>query len=248
MRRDRRDGASQVPRRRVVMLATVIVILVQQMAVMCAATDRGAAAGLGHLGRSVVPAGLPRRPTSWSPLFPFPRTAFHARPPGCCSARSSASPLGWSPATVQRLSSALLLVCAPRGWQLSHLVKHPRVDVLDARLRERGWPAILSMADDSCGAVLRAQLRGGRPPRCGCCPTRSRRSSACCPAPPPSSSSVMRSRENISPLLFLVSLCTASLGVAGMVYEIRHTPPPPQGAHVGAGLPYERKPSRPSRP
>jgi uncharacterized membrane protein YdjX (TVP38/TMEM64 family) len=26
---------------------------------------------------------------------------------------------------------------------------------------------------------------------------------------------------NVSPLLFLVSLCTASLGIAGLVYEIR---------------------------
>ena len=26
---------------------------------------------------------------------------------------------------------------------------------------------------------------------------------------------------NVSPLLFLVSLCTASLGVAGLIYEIR---------------------------
>ncbi|MCH9732120.1 MAG: hypothetical protein K0U84_21010, partial [Actinomycetia bacterium] len=26
---------------------------------------------------------------------------------------------------------------------------------------------------------------------------------------------------NVSPLLFLVSLCTASIGIAGLVYEIR---------------------------
>ncbi len=34
-----------------------------------------------------------------------------------------------------------------------------------------------------------------------------------------------------SPLLFLVSLCTATLGVTGLVIEIRHYPaaPPPQG-------------------
>ena len=39
---------------------------------------------------------------------------------------------------------ALLLVRAA-GWQLDRLVRHPRVEALDARLRQRGWPAVLSM-------------------------------------------------------------------------------------------------------
>ena len=36
---------------------------------------------------------------------------------------------------------------------------------------------------------------------------------------------------NVSPLLFVVSLCTASLGIAGLIYEIRtHRRAPPRAA------------------
>jgi uncharacterized membrane protein YdjX (TVP38/TMEM64 family) len=31
------------------------------------------------------------------------------------------------------------------GWQLSRLVSHPAVDAVDARLRQRGWPVIMSL-------------------------------------------------------------------------------------------------------
>jgi uncharacterized membrane protein YdjX (TVP38/TMEM64 family) len=92
--------------------------------------------------------------------------------------------------------------------------------VLDARLRERGWPAILSMrmipavpfsvlnyaAGASAVRVLPYTL-------------------ASFVGLVPGTAAVVILGDaltgNISPLLFLVSLCTASLGVAGMVYEIR---------------------------
>ena len=39
---------------------------------------------------------------------------------------------------------ALLLVRAA-GWQLNRLVRHQAVDPLDARLRDRGWLAVISL-------------------------------------------------------------------------------------------------------
>ena len=31
------------------------------------------------------------------------------------------------------------------GWQLSSLVSHPAIETVDARLRQRGWLAVLSL-------------------------------------------------------------------------------------------------------
>src|SRR4029077_20447551 len=91
---------------------------------------------------------------------------------------------------------------------------------LDARLRERGWPAIVSMrmippvpfsvvnyaAGASAGRGLPYTLAtfGGLLP---------------------GTAAVVILGDaltgNVSPLLFVVSLCTASLGIAGLIYEIR---------------------------
>jgi uncharacterized membrane protein YdjX (TVP38/TMEM64 family) len=114
---------------------------------------------------------------------------------------------------------ALLLVRAV-GLQLSRLVRHPRVDSLDARLRDRGWPTVMSMrmipavpfsvlnyaAGASAVRVLPYTL-------------------ATLAGLLPGTAAVVILGDaltgNVSPLLFLVSFCTASLGVAGLVYEIR---------------------------
>jgi uncharacterized membrane protein YdjX (TVP38/TMEM64 family) len=99
-------------------------------------------------------------------------------------------------------------------------VRHPRVDSLDARLRERGWPTIVSMrlipavpfsvmnyaAGVSAVRVLPYTL-------------------ASFVGLIPGTSAVVILGDaltgNVSPLLFVVSLCTASLGLAGLIYEIR---------------------------
>jgi uncharacterized membrane protein YdjX (TVP38/TMEM64 family) len=150
-------------------------------------------------------------------VFPFPRTAF------TLSAGLLFGPLlGVSLAVLASTISALIALFLVRasGWQLSRLVKHPRVDVLDARLRARGWPAILSMrmipvvpfsvlnyaAGASAVRVVPYTL-------------------ASAVGLLPGTAAVVILGDaltgNISPLQFLVSLCTASLGVAGLVYEIR---------------------------
>lgn len=150
-------------------------------------------------------------------VFPFPRTAF------TLAAGLLFGPLlGVSLAVVASTISALIALSLVRasGWQLSRLVEHSRVDVLDARLRARGWLAILSMrmipvvpfsvlnyaAGASAVRVVPYTL-------------------ASAVGLLPGTAAVVILGDaltgNISPLQFLVSLCTASLGVAGMVYEIR---------------------------
>jgi uncharacterized membrane protein YdjX (TVP38/TMEM64 family) len=207
--------AAQLPRRRVVMMATAIVILVA----VAVWVPLPSAVQLRDWATSVGP---------WFPLaflaahivitvFPFPRTAF------TLAAGLLFGPLlGVSLAVVASTISALIALFLVRasGWQLSRLVKHPRVDVLDARLRARGWPAILSMrmipvvpfsvlnyaAGASAVRVVPYML-------------------ASAVGLLPGTAAVVILGDaltgNISPLQFLVSLCTASLGVAGLIYEIR---------------------------
>jgi uncharacterized membrane protein YdjX (TVP38/TMEM64 family) len=207
--------AAQLPRRRVVMLATAIVILVA-VAVLVPlptavqlrdwATSVGPWFPLAFLGAHIVVT-----------VFPFPRTAF------TLAAGLLFGPLlGVAIGVVASTTSAIiaLLLVRAAGWQLSRLVKHPRIDVLDARLRARGWPAILSMRmipavpfsvlNYAAGASAVRVLPYALASFFGLLP---------------GTAAVVILGDaltgNVSPLLFLVSLCTASLGVAGMVYEIR---------------------------
>jgi uncharacterized membrane protein YdjX (TVP38/TMEM64 family) len=150
-------------------------------------------------------------------VFPFPRTAF------TLAAGLLFGPwLGVSIAVVASTLSAVLALVLVRaaGWQLSKLVRHPRVDSLDARLRDRGWVSVLSMrmipavpfsvlnyaAGASAVRVLPYTL-------------------ATVVGLTPGTAAIVILGDaltgNISPLLFLVSLCTAGLGVAGLVYEVR---------------------------
>ena len=114
---------------------------------------------------------------------------------------------------------ALLLVRAA-GWHLDRLVSHPRIDAVNARLAERGWPTVLSMrmipavpfsvlnyaAGSSAVRVLPYAL-------------------ATFAGLAPGTAAVVLLGDaltgTVSPLLFLVSLCTASVGIAGLAYEIR---------------------------
>jgi uncharacterized membrane protein YdjX (TVP38/TMEM64 family) len=94
------------------------------------------------------------------------------------------------------------------------------VDSLDARLRERGWPAVMSMRMIPAVPFSVANYAGG--------------ASAVRLLPYtlatlvgllPGTAAVVILGDaltgNVSPLLFVVSLCTASLGIAGLIYEIR---------------------------
>ena len=75
-------------------------------------------------------------------VFPFPRTAF------TLTAGLMFGPLlGVAIAVVASTASAViaLLLIRAVGWQLNRLVRHPKIDSLDARLRLRGWPTVISM-------------------------------------------------------------------------------------------------------
>jgi uncharacterized membrane protein YdjX (TVP38/TMEM64 family) len=150
-------------------------------------------------------------------VFPFPRTAFTLAA-GLLFGPLIGVPLAVVASTVSAVI-ALLLVRAV-GWQLSRLVRHPRVDSLDARLQERGWPAIVSMRmipavpfsvlNYAAGATAVRVLPYTLATFAGLLP---------------GTSAVVILGDaltgNVSPLLFLVSLCTASIGIAGLIYEIR---------------------------
>ena len=85
--------------------------------------------------------------------LPFPRTAF------TLAAGLLFGPLlGITLAVVASTISALfaLLLIRALGWQLNRLVRHPGIDSLDARLRHRGWPSIVSLR--LIGAVPFAML------------------------------------------------------------------------------------------
>ncbi|WP_123026379.1 TVP38/TMEM64 family protein [Mycolicibacterium stellerae] len=210
--------AKQVPRRQLAAIAATIVILVAILLLV----PRPGAVQLRDWATSVGP---------WFPLvylaahivvtvFPFPRTAFTL-----ASGLLFGPWLGIGIAVVASTISAVaaLFLVRAAGWRLDRIVPHPRVKALDARLRQRGWPTVMSMrlipavpfsvlnytAAASAVRVLPytwATLAGLLP----------------------GTAAVVilgdALTNHISPLLILVSLFTASLGVAGLVYEIRTYP------------------------
>jgi len=150
-------------------------------------------------------------------VLPFPRTAF------TLTAGLLFGPvLGIAIAVTASTLSALIALFGVRalGWQLMAARSRPGITELDARLRARGWPAVLSMrlipavpfsvVNYAAGAssvqvmpYLLATMVGLLP----------------------GTSAVVILGDaltgNISPLLALVSLCTASIGIAGLIYETR---------------------------
>ncbi len=207
--------ARQVPRRRLVTIASAIVILV-------------AIALLVRLPSAVQLRDWATTVGPWFPLaffvghvvvtiFPFPRTAF------TLSAGLLFGPLlGVSLAVVASTVSAViaLLLVRAAGWHLDRLVKHPRVDTLNVRLAERGWPTVLSMR--MIPAVPFSVLNYA----VGSSKVRVMPYTlATFAGLLPGTAAVVILGDaltgNVSPLLFLVSLCTATIGIAGLTYEIR---------------------------
>lgn len=207
--------AAQVPRRRAITIAVAIVILVAVALLVPLPT----AVQLRDWATSVGP---------WFPLaflaahivitvLPFPRTAF------TLAAGLLFGPIvGVTIAVVASAVSAViaLLLVRAAGWHLDRLVKHPRVDTLNTRLAERGWPTVLSMRMIPAVPFSVLNYAAG--------------SSAVRVVPYtlatfagllPGTAAVVILGDaltgNVSPLLFLVSVCTASLGIAGLFYEFR---------------------------
>ena len=183
--------ARQVSRRRIAATLIAIVILVAIAVLVPMPT----ALALRDWSTSVGP---------WFPLaflaahvvvtvFPFPRTAF---------------------------TLAALWLVRTAGWQLDRLVNHPAIDTVNARLRRRGWPVVVSlrlipavpfsMINYAVGASAIRVLPYTLATVVGLIP---------------GTLAVVVLGDaltgHISPALFVVSLCTASIGVVGLAYEFR---------------------------
>lgn len=150
-------------------------------------------------------------------VLPFPRTAFTLAAGLLFGA--------WLGVVLAVLASALsalaaLLLIRGFGWQLSRLVRHPGLTSLDARLRQRGWPAVVSLRLIPAVPFSAINYAAG--------------ASAVRALPytlatvvgmVPGTAAVVILGDaltgDVSPLLYLVSLCTAGVGVALLVYEVR---------------------------
>ncbi|MGZ8802608.1 MAG: TVP38/TMEM64 family protein [Mycobacterium sp.] len=204
-----------VPRRRSAAILTGIVMLVAVAVLVPLPT----AVQLRDWATSVGP---------WFPLaflaahivitvFPFPRTVFTLAA-GLLFGPYLGVPMAVLASTISAVVALLLVRAA--GWRLDRLVQHPRLEAVNARLAERGWPTVLSMR--MIPAVPFSVLNYGAG------------SSAVRVLPYtlatfagllPGTAAVVILGDaltgNVSPLLFVVSVCTASVGVAGLVYETR---------------------------
>ena len=150
-------------------------------------------------------------------VLPFPRTAFTLAA-GLLFGPLLGVTLAVTASTVSALVALALVRAA--GWQLNRLVRHHAVDRLDSRLRERGWVAVMSLRlipvvpfaplNYAVGAsgvrVLPYTL-------------------ATVAGLLPGTSAVVILGDaltgHVSPLLFLVSVCTGLVGMALFGYEIR---------------------------
>jgi uncharacterized membrane protein YdjX (TVP38/TMEM64 family) len=207
--------ARQVSRRRIAATLIAIVILVAIAVLMPMPT----AVELRDWSRSVGP---------WFPLaflaahvvvtvFPFPRTAFTLAA-GLLFGTTLGVGLAVLASTLSALAALWLVRAA--GWQLDRLVSLPAIDTVNERLRRRGWPVLVSLrlipavpfsvinyaAGASAVKVLPYTL-------------------ATVVGLTPGTLAVVVLGDaltgHISPALFVVSLCTASIGVVGLVYEFR---------------------------
>jgi uncharacterized membrane protein YdjX (TVP38/TMEM64 family) len=207
--------ALQLPPRRIIAILAAIVILVAVALLLPLPT----AMQLRDWADSVGP---------WFPLaflgahivvtvFPFPRTAFTL-----AAGLLFGPALGVAIAVVASTLSAViaLLLVRAAGWQLNRLVSHPKVDSVDTRLGQRGWPVVMSMRLIPAVPFSVLNYAAG--------------ASAVRVVPYtlatvvgllPGTTAVVILGDaltgNISPSLFLVSLSTAALGVAGLILEVR---------------------------
>jgi uncharacterized membrane protein YdjX (TVP38/TMEM64 family) len=150
-------------------------------------------------------------------VLPFPRTAF------TLAAGLLFGPvLGVTLAVIASTASAVIALELVRaaGWQLSRLVRHEAVETVDARLRARGWVAVISLR--LIPAVPFAPLNYAvGASAVGLVPY----TLATVVGVLPGTAAVVVLGDaltgHISPLLVLVSLCTGCVGIALLAFEIR---------------------------
>ena len=150
-------------------------------------------------------------------VFPFPRTAFTLAA-GLLFGPLLGIPIAVAASTLSAVIALVLVRTA--GWQFSRLVRHPRLDAVDKRLRERGWPVVLAMRmipavpfsvlNYAAGASAVRVVPYALATLAGVLP---------------GTSAIVILGDaltgRVSPLLLVVSACTAGLGLAGLAFEIR---------------------------
>ncbi len=150
-------------------------------------------------------------------VLPFPRTAF------TLAAGLLFGPvMGIVIAVTASTLSALIAMVGVRalGWQFRSLLRYPGVESLDDRLRARGWPAVMSLRLIPAVPFSLLNYAAG--------------ASAVQVMPYllatmigliPGTSAVVILGDamtgHIDPLLALVSLATAAVGIGGLLYERR---------------------------
>ncbi|MCV7193700.1 TVP38/TMEM64 family protein [Mycolicibacterium brumae] len=206
-----RSVISGVPPRRVVftsivLVALVAVVLLAPMPSAVQVRDWAQSAGpwlpLVFLGTHALVT-----------IFPFPRTAFTLSA-GLLFGSALGVGVAVTAATISAVA-ALLLVRA-FGWR----IEGPRVDSINNHLSRRGWPAVLSLRLIPAVPFSVINYAAG--------------ASSVRVVPYtlatvfgllPGTAAVVVLGDaltgTVSPLLLLVSACTASVGIAGLVYEWR---------------------------
>ncbi len=208
--------ARQLPRRRVVLTAVTISAFVALALLVPLPT----AVHMRDWAKSVGP---------WFPaafliahiavtVLPFPRTAFTL-----AAGLLFGPALGVGLAVAASTASAVIAFAVVRvaGWRLSRFVRHRAVDTVDDRLRDRGWPTVLSLRLIPAVPFSVLNYAAG--------------ASAVRVVPytlatfaglSPGTAAVVILGDaltgHISPLLGVVSLCTGAFGMAVLGYEIRH--------------------------
>lgn len=207
--------AQQLPRRRIVALAVAVVMLVAIALLVPMPT----AVELRDWSRSVgawLPLAFLAAHTAVT-VFPFPRTAFTL-----AAGLLFGTWYGVLIAVIASTTSAVIALLLVRtcGWHMSRLVSHPAIESADTRLRQRGWQAVLSLRlipavpfaviNYAAGASSVRLLPYTLATLIGLVP---------------GTTAVVVLGDaftgNVSPMLALVSVCTAAVGIAGLIYEIR---------------------------
>ena len=209
-------NARQLPRRRILVTAAVLAAAVAVTLLVPLPT----AVQLRDWAKSLGP---------WFPaaflvahtvvtVLPFPRTAFTL-----AAGLLFGPAIGVLLAVVASTASAVISVLLVRvaGWQLSGLIRHRAVETLDDRLRMRGGPTVLSLR--LIPAVPFSVLNyaaGASAVRLWPYTLATLAGTA------PGTAAVVILGDaltgHVDPLLVVVSLCTAAVGVAVLVYEVSH--------------------------
>jgi uncharacterized membrane protein YdjX (TVP38/TMEM64 family) len=151
-------------------------------------------------------------------VVPVPRTAFTV-----AAGLLFGPMLGIAIAVVASTASAMIAMMLVRaaGWRLNRLVRHRSIHTVDERLRHRGWLAVLSLRlipavpfsalNYAAGASTVRVLPYAMATLAGLLP---------------GTAAVVILGDalaaHISWPLYLVSACTAALGLTGLVIELRH--------------------------